>query len=337
MPAKKNVKPKELPTKVVLVIDKSSSIRSYGLENDMINNVNALIDSLRGHVSELGIVEFASEVTKHPMRNIEHVAKYTNYSAYGNTSLFDGVGQSISMLGNDKNYNYLVMVLTDGEENWSRTYNKSSIKKLIEEKEATDCWTITFQVPKGKKQSFHNNFGIPLENITEWEQSSQDFERTTQVTTSALNNYFNAPTNARGARMSSQFYVDVNLQDLKTKDLKEQLIDLRNQFNEVYVDRNDTIKPFVERKTKQKYTKGSAYYMLKKPELVQKNKQILVREIGKSAIYGGNFSRSLIGLPNFGIGNSKVNPVNLAKYEIYVESTSYTRKLTKGTKLLIKV
>jgi len=333
-PKNKPTKPVVRPTHVAIVIDKSSSIQYAGIQHDMVNSVNAMIGSLKNKAQKLGIVTFADNVQTQPMKDMQFVVNYVDHHCYGNTALFDGCGAAIQLLGDDKNVNYLVILFTDGEENCSTNYNKNSIKELITKKEGQGNWTVTFQVPKGKAQRFQDQFGISAGNVTEWEQNSADVQRTTQVVTQSINNYFGAIS--RGQTQVKDFYVNVDLKDVKSSDVKQQLTDFQNQYLKLNVNKDDTIKPFIERNLKKPYIKGNCYYELIKSELVQKNKSVLITERGKQSIYGGNYARNLIGLPPQGQGNSKVTPVNLSKYHVFVQSTSVNRKLAKGSSVLVK-
>lgn len=331
----KQVKQPNLPareTHVALVIDKSSSMSS--ISRDMCDAVNSIIGSLRGKASKLGIVTFSDNVHTQPMRPMDSVVNFVSLSCNGMTALFDATGAAIEMLGDDPNVNYLVILFTDGEENCSTNYNKISIKELITRKESQKNWTITFQTPKGKEQRFHDTFGIPLGNITSFETTKEDIVRTTKVTTQSIGTYFDAVS--RGHTQVKDFYVNVDLKDVKSSDIKQQLIDFQSQYLKLNVEKDDTIKPFIERKLKKPYIKGNSFYELTKSELVQKNKSILITERGKQSIYGGNYARNLIGLPPQGQGNSKVTPVNLSKYHVFVQSTSVNRKLSKGSSVLVK-
>lgn len=322
------------PTKVVFIIDKSSSMSPISVE--MGRAINSMIDSLRGKASELAIVNFADNVGPiRPLRKMSLVGPYTNLYCYGNTALFDGIGAGIELLGDDKNVNYLVIAFTDGENNCSTKYNASTLKKLIDEKEAKNNWTITIQVPHGKRDWFSKAFGISPGNISEWENSSEGTELARKVTTQSIGKYFDSV--ARGQTKVQNFYnVDIDMADVTSKDVKNQLVDYKDMYKILSVDREEAIRDFVERKAKKNYVIGNCYYEVTKPEKVQSSKLVLIMEKGKPNIFGGNLARNLIGLPNAGLGDSKINPINLSKYHIFIQSTSVNRKLVRGSKLLIR-
>jgi hypothetical protein len=88
------------------------------------------------------------------------------------------------------------------------------------------------------------------------------------------------------------------------------------------------------------FRKGRSFYQLVKSELVQKNKEVLFidKETGK-AITDTNECREMMGLP-FGV-EGKVSPRSLGelyrKYDIFIQSNSYTRKLDGNTKFLYEL
>ena len=69
------------------------------------------------------------------------------YNPDASTPLFDAMGFGINklkqVLENRKDYNVLVTILTDGEENASREYSGKAIKELIEELKLKN-WTFTY-------------------------------------------------------------------------------------------------------------------------------------------------------------------------------------------------
>lgn len=320
-------------TKVVLVIDTSSSMSH--IAKDMENVINNILTPLRVNAHEIGMVTFNSTVNVGFMTPAKQTKGCSDIYCNGMTALFDAVGAGIEMLGNDPRYNYLVLIFTDGQENCSTRYNKQSIQSLIAAREAKGNWTITFQVPKGYSNTYGTLFGIPIGNICEWENTKEGTKQVETVTTGSINNYFSHT--ARGFTSSKNFYnVGVDMYGVTSKDVKAQLVDFKDQYKSIPVDRDDEIRPFIERKTRRPYSKGNCYYQLIKPEKVQKNKEILVMEKGKSSIFGGNFARNMIGLPPHGAGDSKVTPIYLGKFDIFIQSTSVNRKLPKGTKVLVK-
>lgn len=326
---------------VAFLIDVSGSM--HGLESKVAELCNKNISDLKeqslkhGQKTIVSILIFDTrtdvifnQVPIEKMRTITFIDVANRNSM---TRLMDGIGDSINFLktvninDNDDN-SFLLIGLTDGDENDSKKFNKVSMKKLIDACNDAGNWTLVFNVPPGAKKTI-TNFGLYTDNVREWETTAKGLEVTSSVNTLSFNSYYNS--RGAGSRSVKNFY-EVDLSSLQTKDLK-QLDNLQSKFKLIDVEKESPIKEFVESKG-YNYTPGSCFYELTKKETVQADKEILVQEKGKAAIYGGDEARSLIGIPKQDV---KVEPLNLSKYRVFVLSTSVNRKLVRGTKLAVTI
>jgi hypothetical protein len=337
-----------LKTYVVFALDCSSSINFYGLTQPVINAYNDQLRVVRaraeaGENVSVALVVFSdwADVKVFPTdpRQLPDLTS-TQYRPYGNTALFDGIGKGVELLesqpdARNEDTSFLLIGITDGEENQSSRFNAFSIKRLIEQRQnvANGRWTIAFNVPRGFKDKFVRTFGFPEGNVREWETTAQGMRETSQVTDAGLNNYFAG--RARGMKSVTTFYATSDLSGVDANALKKKLVDLSPNFKSLTVDKEQSIKEFVEDKTKRPYVIGSAYYCLTKPEKVQPAKAVLLMEKGKKAIWGGEEARRLVGLPTDGASHAKLTPGNHANYDVYIASTSVNRKLVRGTKVLV--
>ena len=261
-----------------------------------------------------------------------------NYRPDNMTALWDGLGLGIEALPHSEDASYLVIVITDGDNNRFIEYDAEKCNSLMNQKLATGRWSFVFQVPPGASKGergaayklLTEKFGVPADNIREWEATREGTIETQVETCSALGNYFEA--RSRGHKSVTNFFT-VDASQLAPRDVKATLDDLSDRFKVFQVPREVSAKEFVEEKTKKPYVIGSMYYQLMKTETIQASKQILLAEKGKKAIYGGQQARDLIGLP--GDEAAKVTPGNMAIWDIYVESRSTNRKLVRGTKILV--
>lgn len=256
------------------------------------------------------------------------------YSARGtSTALYDAVGVAIKNLentpvGTDEDVSNLVIILTDGFDNSSREFNPSTLRSLITRVQNTDRWTFAFSVPNGSKAFIEQSLGVHSGNIQEWEQTTAGMTEFSKSTSLGTQSFYGA--RAAGQSSVTNFYTD--LSGVKSSNVKKILTDLTAEVKVLKVEKEGRIREFVEAKTKSPLLKGAAFYQLTKSEKkVQKGKQILVMEKGKSAIYGGPEARDLLGLPDTDV---KVIPGNHANFDIFVQSTSTNRILVRGTKLL---
>lgn len=324
--------------KVIFLLDASGSMGHLSRKASEVytNLVKGLKDRAKryGQKTEVSLYDFDNQlITHYTDVDVKDVKPLSNYRVRGGTAMFDAVGSVLS--SNDLIHDYkedvsfLVFVLTDGQENASFKYNGHSLSALIKKLQATDAWTITFQVPAGDK-SVLTRLGIPSGNISEWEQSEEGLEEVEHVTSGGLDQYYLArSTNQRSIQT---FYT--NPANVALSKVKKALVDVSNEFQAFSVTAEVQIKDFVENTAGKVYKKGEGFYQLTKPEIVQSYKDILIYDKKHRQLYAGHAARNLIGLP---VGtDAKVVPGNHGQYEIFVASTSVNRKLKAGTKLLVK-
>jgi hypothetical protein len=253
--------------------------------------------------------------------------------AGGSTALLDATSEAIDALSSVpiaafEDVSYLVMTVTDGQENASRRTTRQDLTNKMKTLQGTDRWTFTFLVPPGGRRDVES-LGVPAGNVQEWEGTVQGVQNYAATTTQGLSSYFNS--RSVGLNSVKSFYTD--LSKVTTKQIKSQLDDISAMVRVLPVEREVDIKTFVEGKLGT-YTPGSAFYQLTKDEKkVQDYKQLLVMEKGKKAVFGGPDARSVLGIPD---GDLKIKPGNHGNFDIFVQSTSLNRKLVRGTKLLVK-
>ena len=130
----------------------------HSIKQTTIQGFNEIVQTVKGIQIEHPEQEhFISLVTFNGIRQnlvhfIDPVSKLeqidsSSYRPDASTPLFDAIGFGINKLrkviGNSTNYNVLVTILTDGEENSSREYSGMAIKELIEELKLKR-WTFTY-------------------------------------------------------------------------------------------------------------------------------------------------------------------------------------------------
>ena len=330
-------KPAVIKNRFVLCIDTSSSM--CGIHEDARVAVNSMLDTIRtqteqqGQYSEVAIVEFNSTAkVLLKMTDINRVQNLNTYVTMGSTALNDGIVLGVETADNgDAETGFLVLTFTDGEENVSKV-STHDLKNYIKQYQNRGNWTFAFQVPMGKRNWVADRYGVPLDNVREWEQTQVGTQVMASSNTVGLSNYMTMRSS--GVTASPSFYCQPDLSGLKPTQLKKKLTDLSAKFKSYTVDKETPIKEFVEAKTKKNYVIGSSFYALTKKEKVQPNKSVLIVQKGKTEIWGGDEARELIGLPTNG-SSATVEPGNHAMYDIYINSTSVNRKLVRGTKVLV--
>lgn len=304
-------------------------------------DIDTIVSVVKCGVGYAGAVE--REFVNSSVTRLKPLRTYVTDGSY--TPLFDSVGEIIDILesspdAKDPNVTFLVMVVTDGVENHSVKWNGRSIGDRMTRLASSDRWTFTFRVPLGGKRDLQR-LGIPAGNIEEWEQTERDMERSTVFTAQAVSNYFSGVT--RGVRSTNSFYADAAnvtknaVKSTMTNISAEVRIFPVTNMDGVLFDRHGDrwteIGPFVEKKTRDTYVRGSAFYELVKTEkAVQATKLIVIRSQKDGAVYAGQSARDLLNLPTQ--GTIKLSPGDHGDWDIYIQSTSSNRHLPVGSKVL---
>ena len=107
-----------------------------------------------------------------------------------------------------------------------------------------------------------------------------------------------------------------------------------SRFQVLNVEENISIKNFVL-ENGLTFKTGRGFYEFTKTETIQGNKEILLMDKTTGDLYAGNSVRPMLGLPE----NTKVKikPTDLKQYVVFVQSTSYNRKLMANTRFLYEV
>ena len=274
------------------------------------------------------------EVHNQPIDLVQPISTYTAQAV--GTPLFDSVGALISTFEatpdiNNPDASFLVLAITDGEENYSKSWYSSTLTKKIKELQATDRWTFVFRVPPGYGRQLMK-LGIPEGNIFEWDQSERGVQESTVATKEAFENYYSGLQT--GVKSTTRFFT--NLQNISVEEIKNSLVEVTNQVQIWHVDtaaEGNNIREYCRHKLGHEMKKGAAFYQLIKPEReVQDYKKIIIRDKTTSLLYAGKEVRKMLGLPEY--GTIKITPGDHGNYEIFIQSTSVNRKLPVGTTLV---
>lgn len=84
------------------------------------------------------------------------------------------------------------------------------------------------------------------------------------------------------------------------------------------------------------FAPGKGFYEFTKRETIQDKKEIVIRDKNTGDMFSGDKARKLLGIP-LGMGKGKISPKHGDKYDVFVQSTSYNRKLVGGTRFLYEV
>ena len=140
----------------LIVLDESGSMSP--IKNYIIQGFNELVQTIQGIEKKfpeqehfISLVSFNGMDVKKlheldPAKTLQEIDD-TKYRPYGSTPLFDAMESGIAIVENGlrevSDYNVLVTILTDGEENASKEFTGAAIKKKVEELKKNN-WTFTY-------------------------------------------------------------------------------------------------------------------------------------------------------------------------------------------------
>jgi uncharacterized protein YegL len=170
----------------LIILDESGSMQS--IKNSIIQGFNEIVQTVKGiakqypeqeHLITLITFNGLGQKILHfidPVEKLEQIDA-SRYSPDASTPLYDAMGFSFAklkqVLKNVKDYNVLVTVMTDGEENASKEYTGLAIKKLIEELKL-NRWTFTYIGTDHDVEKFAAS--ISITNIMKFEKNQKDIE-----------------------------------------------------------------------------------------------------------------------------------------------------------------
>ncbi len=171
----------------LIILDESGSMES--IKNTILSGFNEVVQTVKGVAENypeqahfITFVTFNSLQTKTLLEN-EKVEKLRTisereYNPTAGTPLFDAMGNSISQLRKitqtHSDYNVLVTILTDGEENASKEYTGATIKKMVEELRLQN-WTFTYIGANHDVEAFAAS--ISINNTMKFEANDKDIKQ----------------------------------------------------------------------------------------------------------------------------------------------------------------
>ena len=332
-----------LKTHVAFCIDESGSIA--GIVTPLVAAYNRNVSSIRdavlaeGQEATMTALTFGHRTLKHRVLYVGHQVqtveelKDSDIKPSGMTPLFDSVYLAIKKLqelddGSDETA-FIITVVTDGFENSSEKPGVQATISAMNDKIRTDRWTFTFLVPNGQASTFSQRYRIPMGNIQEWDAtSSAGTEQAFVVNSAAYKGFFTQ--RSAGVRSTKSFYADLSANTVR--EVRSALSKITSQVTTIAVPATCTIKEAIEN-AGLPFIKGAAFYQLVKTEKrVQPYKMVVVRVKSSGEYYSGNEARNMIGLS--AVDTVRLVPGDHGKFDIFIQSTSYTRKIPAGTQVV---
>lgn len=132
--------------KIVIILDESGSMET--VKESMRSSINDLIkeqQQIKGRPATFTLVKFSDKVKRtiqnKPLESINLLTS-EDYSPNGSTALYDAIGDTIDWFRNEKDV--LMVIVTDGQENASRSFSKREVTRMIEDRKKYDNWTYVY-------------------------------------------------------------------------------------------------------------------------------------------------------------------------------------------------
>jgi len=135
-------------SRIIMLVDETGSMQSAKAVT--ISSYNEWLDSNRtkeedeDHFPKFTLVKFNTTCRMMEQDSVETATRLTheNYSPNNMTALYDAIGETLTTYKNEKD-NIMVMI-TDGQENSSRKFNQTQVKKMIEEYTEKKGWIFHY-------------------------------------------------------------------------------------------------------------------------------------------------------------------------------------------------
>ena len=325
---------------VSLVVDTSGSMAGGmmggPMRDDAVAALNSIVSEIKNRAKSTGIpttirlLKFNNNVTAGKFTSADSFA-LPQMPCSGGTALrdaiSDGIGNYSPLKAADGGpVTRLVMVLTDGEENASRTTSFVALQDLVKNAQATDMYTIAILVPKGAEEKTARLTGVPAGNIRGWDVASATGAADAgKAASSAVAGYYNS--RSKGVTRSTRFFVDAS--KVTQNDVAAVAKPLAS-CKVWRIEKETVIREAVESRGYE-FREGCGYYELSKGERLRAGRAILLQSRSggvRAPVYAGEGLRALLGIPE---GEHLIGEGTLGDWRVYVQSTSFNRKLVRGT------
>lgn len=175
-------------THITVILDRSGSMES--IRDDTVGGFNAFLKAqqeLPG-TATLTLVQFDStdpyEVIHHfrPLAEVAPISRET-FVPRGSTPLLDAIGRGINDLEAqlaklaERPAKAFFVIITDGQENASREFNRARIEEMIRTKQATSQWQFVFLSADLAAVTEAKSLGVPSPSAMAFDRSAAGASR----------------------------------------------------------------------------------------------------------------------------------------------------------------
>lgn len=182
-------------TEVVCIIDRSTSIRTYGMVESTIEGFNSFLHEQKQGKGDAnltlclfdGNMDDSYEI-RYDGVNIEQIPDLTNetFVPKGWTAMYDAIGVTIdkvrsrieNMEESQRPEKVVFLIMTDGQENSSKDYNKKRVAEMIKECEEELDWAFVFIGANIDTMGEGSSLNVSLGNTMAYASTTDSVEKT---------------------------------------------------------------------------------------------------------------------------------------------------------------
>jgi len=191
-------------SEIIVVLDRSGSMT--GLKADMEGGFDTFIEEQKKEKSDACTVSLYQFDDKYNVvyenKALEEVPKL-NLNPRGGTALLDAVGKTIGAVTDryaeldekERPSKVIFMIITDGEENSSREFNRDQIKTLIESSEKKKDWQFVYLGADAKAFDEATSMGVAV--ASNYTPSSAGVHRLFSANAMSARSYRSSPIGAK--------------------------------------------------------------------------------------------------------------------------------------------
>jgi len=160
---------KNTQTEIVVILDRSGSMNEIG--KSTVDGFNTFLNEQKNAEGEafLTLIQFDDryEISykNTPIKEVNPLILNETFVPRGSTALLDAIGKTIEELETERDV--ILVIITDGFENASRTYKKEAVMKIIETKE-NEGWNVLFLAANQDAISSGGSIGVKSQKSMSW-------------------------------------------------------------------------------------------------------------------------------------------------------------------------
>lgn len=168
---------KKIINHIAVILDRSGSMQrtrevTVAAFNEQMDTLQDAEDKQDDRVT---LVTFATKVDDPIHYDLSERLKLDDYQPRGSTALYDAIGTTVELFQDieeqeDTDQAFLILIMSDGQENISKTFNSEKIASIVKELEESGNWTFTFiGADKNCLQNVRQNLNFSVNNTTSYD------------------------------------------------------------------------------------------------------------------------------------------------------------------------